>query len=461
MNVSVILAAGEGTRMKSSLPKVLHKIAGKSLLSYVLDACKDAYIDKNIVVVGHKADQILSAYGEDSELIFKSQPIGEGNPYGTGFAVMQAVDEIDDEDNVIILNGDSPLITSETIKALIDFHNKKKLVGTVLTAELLDPTGYGRIVRNERNYVTRIVEQRDANEKEKAITEVNSGVYVFKGRFLKEALKHLDTNNVKGELYLTDVVEVIASRDYPVGAYALANEVEVFGINTRVQLSQSEKIMRRRINDEHMINGVTIIESRNTVISHGVKLGRDVAIYPGVVIEGATEIGDNCTIYGNTRINNCKIGSGVEIKNSYLDDSIIGDSVTIGPFANIRPGSVIEDNVKIGNFVEVKNSNIGSGTKISHLTYVGDSDIGKNVNVGCGVVTVNYNGVEKNRTTIGDNAFIGCNVNLIAPVEVKDNAYIAAGSTITKNVEDGDLAIERTEQRNISGWVKRKGLNRG
>lgn len=459
MNISIILAAGEGTRMKSSLPKVMHKVCGKPILDYVINACNKANMDKNIVIVGHGKDAVME-YIKDESVVFKDQPIYEGAPYGTGFAVMQGIDEIPDDSIVTILCGDTPLITSNTLSKLISYHRDGDFSGTVLTAVFNDASGYGRIVRRQSGDILKIVEQKDANPDELMIKEVNSGMYCFEGKALKYALNKIGNNNSQNEYYLTDVISILNQDGYKVGACIIENPIEIHGVNTRVQLASSEVEMRKRINEKLMMDGVTIIDPLNTYIEDGVVVGRDTIIYPGTVLEGNTVIGENCIIRANTRVYNSKICDKVEVESSLIESSIVEESCHIGPYAHLRPKSHLGKNVKIGNFVEVKNATLGDNSKASHLSYVGDADVGVDVNIGCGVVFVNYNGREKFRSVIGDNAFVGSNSNIVAPVNVKEWGYIAAGSTITNDVGEGDLSIARARQVNKPGWVEEKGFNK-
>ena len=456
MNISIILAAGEGTRMKSKTPKVLHKICGKPILEYVIDVSKFANVEKNYVVVGHGGDEVRE-YFKDEDVVFKTQPMGEQYPYGTGYAVMQAIDYIEDDANVLILYGDTPLITTKTIEELLAYHKENNYKGTVLTAYVEDPTGYGRIIRDENGEISKIVEQKDSKEEELKIKEINSGIYCFKGKYLKEALGEIDNNNAQGEYYITDVITILKAKNQKVGAFLIDNPDEIYGINSRVQLAFCEKIMRQRINEEYMKEGITIINPESTYIESGAKIGRDSIIYPGAIITGNTVIGEDCIIGENSRIENSKIGNKVHIYSSTITDSTVDDKCNIGPYAHLRPNSHLGKNIRIGNFVEVKNSTIGDNSKSGHLAYIGDADVGKNVNIGCGVVFVNYNGKEKFRSIVEDNAFVGSNANLVAPVVVKEWGYVAAGSTITDEVCEGDLSIARARQVNIEGWVDKKG----
>ncbi|OLS03017.1 bifunctional UDP-N-acetylglucosamine diphosphorylase/glucosamine-1-phosphate N-acetyltransferase GlmU [Tissierella creatinophila] len=457
MDISIILAAGEGTRMKSKMPKVLHKVCGKPILEYVIDASLGAGIEKNIVIVGHGGD-IIKDFFKEEPITFKNQPLGKDAPYGTGFAVMQAIEEIKDEDTVVILCGDTPLITEKSIKLLLDYHKTEGLHGTVLTTLLDDATGYGRIKRDVYGKVSNIVEEKDATELEKEIKEINSGVFCFNGKVLRSFLKKLDNNNAQNEYYITDIIGILKEEGYSLGAVIIEDKNEIHGVNSREQLSFSEKLMKSRINNFHMREGVTIIDPENTYIGKNVKIGRDTVIYPGVFLEGDTNIGEDCIIRGNTRVFNSDIESFVKIEGSVIEDSTVEMGASLGPNAHLRPKSYIGKNVHIGNFVEVKNARIGNNSKAGHLAYIGDAIVGENVNIGCGVIFANYNGIEKSQTIVGDNCFIGSNSNLVAPVKIKDWGYVAAGSTITKEVEEGSLSIERATQVNIKGWVERKGL---
>nr|WP_312578681.1 bifunctional UDP-N-acetylglucosamine diphosphorylase/glucosamine-1-phosphate N-acetyltransferase GlmU [Sedimentibacter sp.] len=455
MNISIILAAGEGTRMKSDTPKTLHKVCGKEMVKYVIEAAEKSGIEKNIVILGHGKEKIKENI-DDYGVITVVQPIGEGFAYGTGFAVMSAKNHINDDDTVLILCGDGPLITKETLEEFIKYHNDKGYEASVLTAVLNNPKGYGRIVRNEDMTISGIVEEKDATEEIKAIKEINTGIYCFNGGMLKKSLEKIDTNNSQNEYYLTDTIKVLNNEQYKIGGYIIKDESEIKAVNDRVQLSEVNKIMQQRINKRHMLSGVTLIDPDNTYIEDGVIIGSDTIIYPGVILEDNTSIGSHCIIGPNSRIINSDIKDNVNVESSKVIESYIDDNTTVGPFAYLRPGTKLGKNVKIGDFVEVKKSVIGDNSKSSHLSYIGDAEVGKNVNIGCGVVFVNYDGKNKNKTIVGDGAFIGSNSNLVAPVTINDCGYVACGSTITKNVETDDLAIARARQVNKKGLGKNR-----
>ncbi len=455
MSMSIILAAGEGTRMKSETPKTLHKVCGKEMIRYIIEAAQKSGIDKNVIVLGHgkeKIEENIKDYGVQTV----EQPIGEGVPYGTGYAAMMAAEYIEDDDTVIILCADGPLITSETLNSLINYHENNNCVATVMTACFENPKGYGRIIRNNDMSVRRIVEEKDASDEIKKIKEINTGIFCFKGLKLKEALKKIDTNNSQREYYLTDTIKVLNSEGYKIGGYVLEDETDIKAVNDRVQLSEVNKIMQQRINKKHMIAGVTIIDPEHTYIDASVTIENDTVIYPGVILEQGTAIGKNCTIGPNSRIINSKVNDYVCIESSKVIDSYIDEGTSVGPFAYLRPGTRLGKNVKIGDFVEVKKSSIGDNSKSSHLSYIGDAEVGKNVNIGCGVVFVNYDGKNKFKTVVGDGAFIGSNSNLVAPVTVNSGGYVACGSTITEDVDTDDLAIGRARQVNKKGLGKNR-----
>ncbi|QEK11075.1 bifunctional UDP-N-acetylglucosamine diphosphorylase/glucosamine-1-phosphate N-acetyltransferase GlmU [Crassaminicella thermophila] len=450
---AVILAAGAGTRMKSKLPKVLHTVCGKPMVEHVIDVAEEVNANKKIVVIGHEAEQVKKAIEHrDVEFALQNEQLG------TGHAVMQAENLIQDKGYVLLLYGDTPLIKGDTVKKLINFHIEGNFQATVLTAEFENPTGYGRIIRDENGNVLKIVEEKDASEEEKNIKEINSGIYCYDAELLKKALKQLTNENKQKEYYITDVIEILNREGYKVGAYKLRDNTDIMGVNSRVQLAEAEKVMQERILLKLMEDGVTIIDPKNTYVEKNVKIGKDTVLYPGVILRGDTEIGEDCIIGHNCRIENSIIKEGVQIQSSTIVDSFVDEQCSIGPYAYLRPNSKLGKKVKIGDFVEVKNSTIDDESKASHLAYIGDAEVGKNVNIGCGVVFVNYDGKNKHKTIVEDNAFVGSNVNLVAPVVVRKRGYIATGSTITKEVPEGALSVARGKQKNIAGWVDRKGL---
>ena len=447
---AIILAAGQGTRIKSKLPKVLHKACGKEMVNHVIDTMRAANLEEVNVIIGKGAELVKerTASRNVSYSLQKEQ-------LGTGHAVMCTKDFLKGKSGVVaIFTGDAPLIKEDTVKNLIETHIKEKNFATLLTSVIDNPTGYGRIIR-ENNEVDRIVEHKDCSETELNVNEINAGMYCFDIESLLESLDKLSNNNAQGEYYLTDVIGILKSENKKVGAMITDFE-ETIGVNSRAELSVVEGILRKRINRKHLDNGVTLIDENSTYIGQDVIIGQDTIIYPNTVLEGKTVIGEDCIIYSNSRLNNAIIGNETIIENSVIIDSKVGDNTTVGPFAYIRPESSIGNHVKIGDFVEIKKATIGNNTKVSHLTYIGDAEVGEKCNFGCGTVVVNYDGQKKHKTIIGDNAFIGCNTNLVSPVEVESNSYIAAGSTITDTVREGSLAIARARQTNIEGWVNRK-----
>ncbi|MDD3395312.1 MAG: bifunctional UDP-N-acetylglucosamine diphosphorylase/glucosamine-1-phosphate N-acetyltransferase GlmU [Anaerotignum sp.] len=448
---AVILAAGEGTRMRSKKPKVLHEILNKTMIDYVIDTAKGCGAQEVCVVVGHKADEVKAAIKKDG-VSFALQ----AEQKGTGHAVMMAGDFIDGDMDILILYGDTPLIQGDTLQKLVEKHRQENFGATVVSAAVENPAGYGRIIRDADGKFMKIVEHKDASEEERCIKEINTGIYIFKGADLIASLAKLDNCNVQGEYYLPDCLELILKGGGKVGAVTAEDEKEFFGVNSRVQLAEAANIMKARINRHHMENGVTLEDPQNTYIGADVKIGMDTVILPGCVLEGNTEIGEDCKIGPNSRLTDMRIGNGVAFQSSTGIESEIGNNTTVGPFAYIRPNCKIGSNVKIGDFVEVKNSTVGNGTKIPHLAYIGDTDAGEKVNFGCGSIMVNYDGQKKHRTVVEDHVFVGCNVNLVAPVTVKAGAYIAAGSTITRDVPEGVLAVARARQQVITGWKKKK-----
>lgn len=449
---ALILAAGQGTRIKSNLPKVLHKVCGKEMVNHVIDTMRKAKIDDINVIIGRGTDLVKEKTASRNV----SYSLQE-EQLGTGHAVKCAINFLKGKKGIVgVFAGDAPLIKSETIEKLFDTHIENNNSATLLSSIVEDPTGYGRIVR-DGNEVLKIVEHKDCTEEELKINEMNAAIYCFDIENLLSSLEKLSNDNKQGEYYLTDVIGILKDEDKKVGALSIDYE-ETIGVNSRVQLAEAEEVLRKRINKMHMENGVTLIDPTSTYIGDDVEIGKDTIIYPGNVIEGNTKIGEGVMIYPNSRISNSIIDNNVEIQSSVIIDSKIGERTTVGPFAYIRPESIIGNDARIGDFVEIKKSTIGNNTKVSHLTYIGDAKVGEHCNFGCGTVVVNYDGKKKNTTIIGNNSFIGCNTNLVSPVTVEDNTYIAAGSTIVNDVKEGELAVARAKQRNIEGWVAKKGF---
>jgi len=447
---TIILAAGQGTRMHSQKPKVLHQVCGKNILDYVVEVSRAAGIDDIGVIVGYQADVVTASLPPEVAIMLQKEQLG------TGHAVVQALPFFDNfQGNLIVLVGDAPLIRPETIEGLVSRHETNGYAATVLTAEFADPTGYGRMIKNAANELVRIVEEKDASPEEKMVREINSGMYCFDAQTLKVALQELKTDNAQGEYYLTDVIEIIRKMGKTAGTYTTPDCEDIQAINSKNQLAEAEVVMRKRINQKLMAAGVTMIDPATTYISSQTTIGQDTILYPGVILEGETVIGHDTTIGANSHLVNAKIGNHVTIQNSTILDSAVDDATSVGPYAYIRPGSRIGKHCKVGDFVEVKNSIMGDGAKASHLTYIGDGDVGENVNLGCGTVFVNYDGKKKSRTVVEKDAFVGCNTNLIAPVTVKEGAYIAAGSTITDDVPEESLAIARARQVNKVGYLKK------
>ena len=446
---AIILAAGQGTRMKSKLYKVLHPVCGKPMVEHVIDHVSKLTMKTIVTIIGHGAEKVKQYLGGKCEYALQEEQLG------TAHAVLQAEALLGNEEGTtLVICGDTPLITPETMKALMEHHMNTNAKATILTAYSEDPTGYGRIIRNNNGFVEKIVEHKDANENELKVNEINTGTYCFDNQSLFEALKEVKNDNVQGEYYLPDVIEILKNKGDKISAYQTANMDETLGVNDRIALSQAETIMKNRINQFHMKNGVTIIDPANTYISVDAVIGSDTIIYPGSVIRGKTVIGSECIIGPNSEIDNCKVGEGTVIRHSAAFDSEIGNDVNIGPFAHIRPQSTLHDEVKIGNFVEVKKSTVGTGSKVSHLSYIGDAEVGKDVNIGCGSITVNYDGEKKHVTKIEDGVFVGCNSNLVAPVTIGKDSFIAAGSTITEDVPESSLSIARARQTNKIGYRK-------
>ncbi len=455
-NCTVILAAGDGTRMKSSKPKVLAEVLFKPMIDWVLDCARQSGIndDSICVVTGHAREQLEAHLGNDVHTVLQEERLG------TGHAVMQAREFISQHgsSNVLVLNGDAPFIDVQTVKLALEYHTRSGNAATVISANVENPFGYGRIKRDASGVFTRIVEEKEATDEEKAITEVNSGAYWFSCQALLIALDKLATDakyklNIAKEYYLTDAVEILKSMGQRAATFNSKNSDSVLGANDRFQLMQLNEKARMAVLEKLMKTGVSIPCTDGVIISPDAVIDADTEILPGTVIKGNTKIGTGCTIGANSYIENCEIGCDTKIISSYCTDAYVSGGVQIGPFARLRPGTKIGECVRIGNFVEIKNSDIGDGTKVSHLSYIGDSDVGSNVNIGSGCATVNYTGKEKYRTTIENGAFIGCDTSLVAPVKVGENAYTAAGSTITDDVPANALAVARERQTVKKDWV--------
>lgn len=448
---AVILAAGKGTRMKSKLYKVLHPVAGQAMVQHVIDSVRNAGVETVVTVVGHGAEKVQETIGDASQFVHQQEQLG------TAHAVKTAKDILSNkEGTTLVVCGDTPLISEETIQSLISFHESEKAAATVLSAELTHPYGYGRIIRDEVNEVSAIVEQKDATKEQSEVKEISSGIFAFDNKKLFETLEEVKNDNAQGEYYLPDVIHLLKQKQEKVSAYITDDVDEIMGVNDRVQLAQAEQKMKERINLKHMINGVSIIDPATTYIGKNVVIGEDTVIEPGTRLMGQTIIGKNVTIGMNSDIKNSTIEDDATIKQSVITDSFIGKASAVGPFAQLRPGSELGEETKIGNFVEVKKAVLKNGAKVSHLSYIGDAEVGERTNIGCGSITVNYDGMNKFRTVIGDDAFIGCNSNLVAPIEIGDGAFVAAGSTITNNVPDESLALGRARQTTKEGYYKSK-----
>ena len=447
---AVVLAAGQGTRMKSKLYKVLHPVCGKPMVEHVIDHIGSLDVERIVTVVGHGAELVKEKLGDKSEYVLQAEQLG------TAHAVQQAEPILGElEGTTLVVCGDTPLIRPETMQALFAHHESHNAKATILTAVTENPTGYGRIIRDDAGQVAQIVEQKDASKEQQLVKEINTGTYCFDNKTLFEALKRVNNDNAQGEYYLPDVIEILQKQGEIVSAYVTDDFDETLGVNDRFALSQAEELMRARINERHMRNGVTIINPATTHISADAIIGSDTIILPGVMIEGKTVIGEDCKIGPNSHIVDSQIGNNTSIHSSVVLNSRVGNETAVGPFAHLRPDSSLGDHVKIGNFVEVKKSALGEGSKVSHLSYIGDAEIGSNVNIGCGSITVNYDGKNKYQTIIEDDVFVGCNSNLVAPVKLRKGSFIAAGSTITKEVPEDTLAIARARQENKQGYVSK------
>ena len=446
----IVLAAGQGTRMKSKLFKVMHPVMGRPMVGHVVSAALNAKATQVITITGVGAETIQDYLGDRSEYVFQEEQLG------TAHAVEQARELLDGkEGTTVVLSGDTPLIKAETLEQLMDEHENSGAKATILTALAEDPFGYGRVIRAKDGSVTKVVEEKDANEEERAVQEINTGTYCFDNKELFEALEKVDNNNAQGEYYLPDVLEMVKDKNEKVSAYQLENMDEALGVNNRVALAQATTIMKNRINEEHMVNGVTLVDPNNTYIETDVKIGQDTVVEPGVYLKGNTVIGEDVVIGMHSVIEDSEIADNTQIHQSVLEEAKVGQGSNVGPHSHLRKNAVLGENVHIGNYVEIKNSTIGDDTKAGHHTYVGDAEVGKNVNIGCGVVFANYNGKAKNKTIVGDNSFVGSNSNLVAPVELGKNSFVAAGSTITKEVPENALGLARARQENKEEFYTR------
>lgn len=445
---TLILAAGKGTRMKSNIPKIIHKVNGMPMISKIINVLNNLNPEENILILGYKKEDVLKVIGEDSSYVLQNEQLG------TGHAVMQAKEKLKDYDgDVMILCGDTPLLKSETLKALFDFHKSTNATTTILTSIYENPFGYGRIVK-ENGFVRAIVEEKEATQKIKKIKEVNAGVYCFNAKELFKALDKIDNNNEKGEYYLTDVIGIQVKENKKVQSFILEDSQEILGVNSKVELALANQVLRERKNISLMEEGVIFLDPKSSYIEENVTVGKDTIIYPNVILEGNTQIGENCKIIGNTRIVDSILKDNIVIESSVIEESIIENGVTMGPFAHLRPKSHLKEMVHIGNFVEVKKSTLEKGVKAGHLTYLGDAQVGENTNIGAGTITCNYDGVNKFKTIIGKEAFIGSDSMLVAPVTIGEKALIGAGSVITKDVPNKSLAVSRSKQIIKTDWRK-------
>ncbi len=445
----IVLAAGKGTRMKSDLPKVLHRVAGRSLLEWVLAAAAPLDVEETVVVVGHGADTVAAVLPSNAVTVVQEPQLGTGDAARVGLGACS-----DAIDTVLIIPGDMPLLEADTLAAVVDAHRDKGAAATVLTVKMDDPTGYGRVERRW-DQVTAIVEQRDADERQQAIDEVNTSVYAFDAAFLSDALGRLGSDNSQGEYYLTDVIGILSGQSRPVAAVT-TEAVEGTGVNSHVQLAAVAEVLRHRTNDELMTSGVSMVDPSRVYIDAGVEVAPGAMIYPGVHLEGATTVGAGAEVGPDVHARDTVIGPGSTVRYSVLDGATIGPDATVGPFTYLRPGADLADRSKAGAFVEIKKSRVGTGSKVPHLSYIGDATIGEDTNIGAATVTVNYDGYDKHPTVIGDRVRIGSDTMLVAPVTVGDDAYTGAGSVITHDVSPGALAIERSHQKEIPGYAERR-----
>ncbi|MFJ4784642.1 bifunctional UDP-N-acetylglucosamine diphosphorylase/glucosamine-1-phosphate N-acetyltransferase GlmU [Streptomyces sp. NPDC088794] len=452
----VVLAAGEGTRMKSATPKVLHEICGRSLVGHVLAAARELAPENLVVVVGHAREKVTAHLGVIDPAVHTAV---QAEQNGTGHAVRIGLEELGGsvDGTVVVVCGDTPLLTGETLRRLAETHSADGNAVTVLTAEVPDATGYGRIVRDDvTGAVVEIVEHKDASEAQRTIREINSGVFAFDGQLLADALKKVRTDNSQGEEYLTDVLGILREAGHRVGASVAGDHREIAGINNRVQLAQARRILNDRLLTAAMLGGVSVVDPATTWIDVTVTFEQDAIVHPGTELHGSTHLGEGAEVGPNSRLTDTRVEAGARVDNTVSYSSHIGANASVGPFAYLRPGTRLGAKGKIGTYVETKNASIGEGSKIPHLSYVGDATIGEYSNIGAASVFVNYDGQDKHHTTVGSHCRTGSDNMFVAPVTVGDGAYTAAGSVITKDVPPGSLAVARGQQRNIEGWVARK-----
>ena len=450
-NAVIIMAAGKGKRMKSHLPKVLHSLAGKPILNYVVDIVNQLEMKRKILIVGHKSDKIRELIGEKIEYVEQKEQLG------TAHAVLQTQKLLSGfKGDVLILSGDVPFVTVKTLNKLLRYHQANNFCCTLVSTVLKNPEGYGRIIRGKKGEIKEIIEEVDLPTDKKELTEINGGIYCFNKEKLFQVLEKVTANNKQREYYLTDTVKILLGEGLTVGNITVKDCSEILGINNRLDLTDASQKVYQKVLQDLMLQGVTIVDPKSTFIERGVKIAQDTIIYPFTIIEKGTKIGSNCFIGPYSHLINAKIGKGVRVWASIIESSTVKDGANIGPYAHLRPETVVEKGAKIGNFVELKKTVVGEGSKASHLTYLGDATIGKKANIGAGTITCNYDGEKKYKTVIGDGVFIGSNNSLVAPVKLEKNSYTGAGSTITKDVPAGNLAIARSRQTNISGWLKKK-----
>lgn len=449
----VVLAAGEGTRMKSTTPKVLHEISGRTLLGHVLNAVSGLK-GKNLCIVVGAGRELVEAHV--AQIAPHAITVFQEHRGGTGHATQLALAGTSSEGTVLVLAGDTPMLTGASLEALLEVHHNGKFAASVMTAEHPDPTGYGRIVRSEDGSLLRIVEERDASDEEKAIYEVNSGVYAFDGAKLAAAIGKLKNDNSQGELYLTDVLEILRNDGGSIAAVLIEDFIEILGVNDRAQLAESAALLRDLINDNLMKAGVTIVDPISTWVDSTATVESDVTLLPGTWIAGSTKVASGAVIGPRSTLLNCTVASGAQVIESHCTGAVIGANANVGPFTYLRPGTQLGASSKAGAFVEMKNAVVGDGSKVPHLSYVGDATIGEGSNIGAATIFVNYDGVEKHHTVVGDHVRIGSDSMLVAPITIGDGAYTAAGSVITEDVPPGAIGVARAKQRNVLGWVMRK-----